>query len=80
MLLRTDPHGNPIWNQDVAGLPKGMGAFCGSIQMEGLGFNLYVAPADSLSPSISEDLLVGGFRGFQREKMVMILVDIRNEV
>ena len=32
--------------------------FCGSGQMEGLGFNLCVAPAGSLSPSISEDLSV----------------------
>ena len=35
-------------------------AFHGSSQMEGLGFNLYVAPTDSLCPSISEDLLVDG--------------------
>ena len=52
-LLRADPHGNPIWNWDIAGLPRGMGAFCGSAQMEGLGLNLYVVPADSLGPSIS---------------------------
>ena len=48
--------------------------------MEGLGFNLYVAPTDSLGPSISEDLLVEGQEGLWREKMVMILVDIRTEV
>ena len=52
-VLRTDPHGNLIQNQDVAGLPKGVGVFCGSGWMEGLGFNLCVGPADSLSPSIS---------------------------
>ena len=57
-----------------------MAAFHGSSQTEGLGFNLSVAPADSFSPSISEDLLVRGQEGFQREKMVMILVDIRTEV
>ena len=59
-MLRTDPHGNLIWNRDVAGLPKGVGAFHGSGRMEGLGFNLYVMPTDSLGPSISEDLLVRG--------------------
>ena len=40
-------------------LPKGVRAFHGSSWMEGLGFNLCVAPTDSLGPSISYDLLVG---------------------
>ena len=52
-MLRTDPPGNPIQNWDVAGPLKGMGAFHGSGWMEGLCFNLYVVPTDSLSPSIS---------------------------
>ena len=60
-------------------LPRGMRTFHDSGQAEGLGFNLYVVPTDSLGPSISQDLLVGSL-GSQREKMVMILVDIRTEV
>ena len=57
-----------------------MGAVHGSRWMEGLGFNLYVAPADSLCPSISKDLSVDGQVWVQRERMGMILVDIRTEV
>ena len=60
--------------------PKGMGAFCGSSQMEGLGFNLCVVPTDSLCPSISKDLLVSGGEWVWGERMDMILVDIRTEV
>ena len=40
-------------NRDVAGAPEGMQMFCDSSRAEGLGFNLCVAPTDSLGPSIS---------------------------
>ena len=53
--------------------------FRDSGRAEGLGFNLCVAPADSLGPSILQDLSVG-LLGSWREKMVVILVDIRTEV
>ena len=53
--------------------------FRDSSQAEGLGFNLCVVPTDSLSPSISQDLSVG-LLGSWREKMAVILVDIRTEV
>ena len=61
-------------------LLKGMQMFHGSSQTEGLGFNSCVAPAGSLSPSISEDLSVDVWEGSWREKAVVILVDIRTEV
>ena len=54
--------------------------FRDSGQMEGLGFNLCVAPTGSLSPSISQDLLVEVQEGFQREKVVVISVNIRTKV
>ena len=40
-------------------LGEGIQTFCDSSWAEGLGFNLYVAPAGSLSPSISYGLSVG---------------------
>ena len=40
-------------NWDVAGAPKGDVTFHDFSRAEGLGFNLCVVPADSLSPSIS---------------------------
>ena len=39
--------------------------FHGSGRMEGLGFNLCVAPTGSLGPSISEDLSVDVWKGLR---------------
>ena len=53
-LLRTSLHRNPMQNWDIANVSEGCEKlFCGSGWMEGLGFNLCVAPTDSLCPSIS---------------------------
>ena len=80
ILLRTGPHGIPIQNQDVAGTSKENATFCDSSQVEGLGFNLCVASADSLSHSIFYNLSVRIQEGSWRERAVMILVNNRTEV
>ena len=51
-MSRTDPHRNLMWNWDIACAPEGMRMFPDSGQVEGLAFNLCVAPTDSLGPSV----------------------------
>ena len=53
LVLRTDPHRNPMQNLGCSWYFRGDSMPHGSGQVEGLGFNLCVAPAGSLSPPIS---------------------------
>ena len=72
ILLRSDPHGNPIQNQDVASVSKGYGSF--------LWFPYVLCLQIVFVLQFPRTFLVADWGQVGRERMGMILVDIRTEV